>query len=165
MMVSSPPPPSSVFVPASPVIESACGEPITPSTPDSVSPPSPLAVPAVRSTVTGAVEPSKLAVSRPAPPSSVSEPGPPSRTSSPPPPSSVSLPPSPQSTSSPPVPVSVSLPDVPVIVQTDGAAWPALPPPIASAAAIPTAAIAMRVRRVRPIRSLYGTARATPARI
>ena len=55
-------------------------------------------------------------------------------------------------------------PAVPVIVQTDGAAWPAPLPPIASAAAIPTAAIAMRVRRVPPIRSLYGTARTTPAR-
>src|SRR5438132_10154454 len=57
------------FGPSSPVSESPKLEPVRYSTPVSVSAPSPLAVPALRSAVTGAGEARKSALSVPVPPS------------------------------------------------------------------------------------------------
>ncbi len=108
-MRSLPAPPSIVFAPASPVSVSFDDEPVRFSKPESVSLPSPVAMPVARFALTPLADVAKVTVSVPAPPISVSSPDPPSIVSLPAPPSITSAPPPPISTLAFPSPVMTSL--------------------------------------------------------
>src|SRR5215216_5241528 len=113
-IVSFPGPPKSAFAFASPVIVSSCRDPKTCAIPARVSVPSPVAVPAVRSTMTALGEKKKSTRSVvPPPPTTVSLPPPGKKKFSPASPVNVSSKREPSRSS---IPVSESLPSPPVAV-------------------------------------------------